>query len=81
LLGTVTKGRYSAIRILEKYAVEIFDGRTAYPLKRFSGGEQDIAGLCVRLGLSRMTAHQRGIEAGSQSSTGSSAARMKSADG
>jgi exonuclease SbcC len=64
LLGTVTKGRYSAIRISEKYAVEIFDGRTAYPLKRFSGGEQDLAGLCVRLGLARMTAHQRGIEAG-----------------
>jgi DNA repair protein SbcC/Rad50 len=64
LLGTVTKGRYSALRISEKYAVEIFDGRTAYPLKRFSGGEQDLAGLCVRLGLSRMTAHQRGVEAG-----------------
>lgn len=63
LLGTVTKGRYSAMRISEKYAVEVFDGRTAYPLKRFSGGEQDLAGLCVRLGLSRMAAHQRGVEA------------------
>ena len=31
---------------------------------RPGGGEQDLAGLCVRLGLSRMTAHQRGIEAG-----------------
>jgi DNA repair protein SbcC/Rad50 len=64
LLGTVTKGRYSAMRISEKYTVEVFDGRTAYPLKRFSGGEQDLVGLCVRLGLSRMAAHQRGVEAG-----------------
>ncbi|MGA9875154.1 MAG: SMC family ATPase [Solirubrobacteraceae bacterium] len=64
LLGTVTKGRYSAIRISDKYTVEVFDGRIAHPLKRFSGGEQDLAGLCVRLGLSRMAARQRGIEAG-----------------
>jgi exonuclease SbcC len=63
LLGTVTRGRYSAIRISEKYAVEVFDGRIAHPLKRFSGGEQDLAGLCVRLGLSRMAARQRGVEA------------------
>lgn len=64
LLGTVTKGRYSAVRISEKYAVEVFDGRIAHPLKRFSGGEQDLAGLCVRLALSRMAARQRGVEAG-----------------
>ena len=64
LLGTATKGRYSAIRISEKYALEVFDGHTAHPLKRFSGGEQDLAGLCVRLALSRMAARQRGVEAG-----------------
>jgi exonuclease SbcC len=64
LLGTATKGRYSAIRISEKYAVEVFDGHTAHPLRRFSGGEQDLAGLCVRLSLSRMAARQRGVEAG-----------------
>jgi exonuclease SbcC len=64
LLGTVTKGRYDAIRISDKYVVEVFDGPSAFPLKRFSGGEQDLAGLCVRLGLSRMAARQRGIEAG-----------------
>lgn len=63
LLGTVTKGRYSAMQISDRYAVEVFDGQTAYPLKRFSGGEQDLAGLCVRLGLSRMVARQRGVEA------------------
>ena len=64
LLGTVTKGRYSAIGISEKYALEVFDGHAARPLKRFSGGEQDLAGLCVRLALSRMAARQRGVEAG-----------------
>lgn len=37
---------------------------SAHPLKRFSGGEQDLAGLCVCLGLSRMAARQRGVEAG-----------------
>ena len=47
LLGTATRGRYSAMRISEKYVVEVFDGQTAHPLKRFSGGEQDLAGLCV----------------------------------
>jgi DNA repair protein SbcC/Rad50 len=33
-------------------------------LKRFSGGEQDLASLCLRLALSRTLARQRGAEAG-----------------
>jgi DNA repair protein SbcC/Rad50 len=63
LLGTVTDGRYGAIKIGDDYRIEIVDDGVAHPLRRFSGGEQDLAGLCVRLGLSQMAAAQRGVEA------------------
>ena len=35
-----------------------------HPLKRFSGGEQDLAALCLRLALSLTLARQRGAEQG-----------------
>lgn len=63
LLSTVTHGRYGAVKIGEDYRIEIVDDGVAHPLRRFSGGEQDLAGLCVRLGLSQMAAAQRGVEA------------------
>jgi exonuclease SbcC len=34
----------------------------AAQVRRFSGGEQDLASLCLRLALSRTLAHQRGVE-------------------
>jgi exonuclease SbcC len=44
--------------------MEIVDGNQLYSLRRFSGGEQDLAGLCLRLALSRTLARQRGAETG-----------------
>lgn len=55
--------RLAVHKALGEFRADAFDGRVAHPLKRFSGGEQDLAGLCVRLGLSRMAARQRGVEA------------------
>ncbi len=64
LLGPVTRGRYGAVRLTDAYLLEVADRRRLHPLKRFSGGEQDLASLCLRLALSRTLAHQRGVEAG-----------------
>src|SRR5439155_3494162 len=64
LLGQTTRGRYGSVQLSDAYHLEIIDGRRAHPLRRFSGGEQDLAALCLRLALSRMLARQRGAETG-----------------
>ena len=64
LLGQTTRGRYSSVQLSDAYHLEIADGRKLHPLRRFSGGEQDLAALCLRLALSRMLARQRGAETG-----------------
>ena len=64
LLGQTTRRRYNAVQLTDSYQLEIVDGRQVHPLRRFSGGEQDLAGLCLRLALSRTLARQRGAETG-----------------
>lgn len=64
LLKRVTGGEYPVIRLTDSYLLEIADGGRFHPLKRFSGGEQDLAALCLRLALSRTLARQRGAEHG-----------------
>ena len=62
LLRQITEATYPQIRLTEGYFLEIAEGRDFYLSKRFSGGEQDLAALCLRLALARTLAHQRGIE-------------------
>jgi DNA repair protein SbcC/Rad50 len=64
LLGQTTRQRYNAVQLTDSYQLEILDGGQVHPLRRFSGGEQDLAGLCLRLALSRTLARQRGAETG-----------------
>jgi exonuclease SbcC len=64
LLAQTTRQRYGAVQLTDSYQLEIVDGGQVHPLRRFSGGEQDLAGLCLRLALSRTLARQRGAETG-----------------
>jgi exonuclease SbcC len=64
LLGQTTRQRYNAVQLTDSYQLEIVDSGRAHPLRRFSGGEQDLAALCLRLALSRTLARQRGAETG-----------------
>ena len=64
LLAAITRGRYVDVRLSDGYALELHDGGEPHTLRRFSGGEQDVANLCLRLALSRALARQRGTEAG-----------------
>jgi exonuclease SbcC len=64
LLAQTTRQRYVAVQLTDSYQLEIVDGGQVHPLRRFSGGEQDLAGLCLRLALSRTLARQRGAETG-----------------
>lgn len=62
LLRQITEATYPRIRLTEDYLLEIADGRDFHLSKRFSGGEQDLAALCLRLALTGTLAHQRGTE-------------------
>ncbi len=64
LLGQTTRQRYNAVQLTDSYQLEIVDGAQVHPLRRFSGGEQDLAALCLRLALLRTLARQRGAETG-----------------
>ncbi len=62
LLRQITEATYPRIRLTEDYFLEIAEGRDFFHSRRFSGGEQDLAALCLRLALARTLAHQRGTE-------------------
>ncbi|RJS73489.1 MAG: SMC family ATPase [Candidatus Syntrophoarchaeum sp. WYZ-LMO15] len=54
LFSDLTEGRYSGIEIGEAYDIMIQDSGAYYDLKRFSGGETDLANLCLRLAISNI---------------------------
>jgi len=62
LLRRITEATYPQIRLTEGYFLEIAEGSAFYLSRRFSGGEQDLAALCLRLALAGTLAHQRGTE-------------------
>jgi DNA repair protein SbcC/Rad50 len=64
LLAALTHGRYSEAQLDDTGALQLADDGVFYPLRRFSGGEQDLANLCLRIALSRAVSRQRGTEAG-----------------
>ena len=55
-LTQLTDGRYSRIEVSENYEIWIYDGNEKYPIGRFSGGEEDLANLCLRLAISSIIA-------------------------
>ena len=60
LLALTTGGRYSRLELDEDYAIALHDGNQPYPLGRFSGGEQDLANLCLRVAISQILAQRGG---------------------
>lgn len=58
LLGALTGGRYTRLILDEDYTPQLESEGTAYPLARFSGGETDLANLCLRLAVSQTLAGQ-----------------------
>ncbi len=64
LLSELTAGKYTGVELDEEYNLFIYDGNMKYPLARFSGGEADIANLCLRLSISQLIAESSGTETG-----------------
>ena len=59
-LGAMTEGRYPKVELDENYEMQIDDQGTLYPVSRFSGGESDLANLCLRLSISEIIADRTG---------------------
>ena len=64
LLARLSGGAYSDVRLDDRAALTLLDAGEHRPLERFSGGEQDMAHLCLRLALSRTFAASRGTDPG-----------------
>ncbi len=61
LLRLTTQGRYSLIALDSNYSISLYDGTTPYKLPRFSGGEQDLVNLCLRIAISQVVAERSGV--------------------
>jgi exonuclease SbcC len=56
----LTDGKYQDIELDELYNIIIFDNGIPYNIKRFSGGEEDLANLCLRLSISEVISEKSG---------------------
>lgn len=63
LFNQITKGRYESISVNKDFEFFIFDNEKEYPITRFSGGEIDLANLCLRIGISKAISELSGSSA------------------
>ena len=60
LFDELTDGKYSQIELDEDYNILIYDQGQPYRIERFSGGEEDLANLCIRLAISEIITERAG---------------------
>jgi exonuclease SbcC len=60
LFEELTDGKYSQIELDEDYNLLVYDQGTPYTIERFSGGEEDLANLCIRLAISEIITERAG---------------------
>jgi exonuclease SbcC len=60
LFNDLTEGKYSQIELDEDYNLLIYDRGVPYTIERFSGGEEDLANLCIRLAISQIITERAG---------------------
>ncbi|MDG6221577.1 MAG: SbcC/MukB-like Walker B domain-containing protein, partial [Candidatus Thermoplasmatota archaeon] len=54
LFNLITENRYGGMEIDDNYAIGIYDmSSEPLPVSRFSGGEEDVANLCLRIAVSK----------------------------
>ncbi len=61
LMAQMTDGRYTTVELDEQYDLQMFDAGEAYGVSRFSGGEKDLANLCLRLAISQALTESAGL--------------------
>ena len=57
---SLTDGKYRELELDKDYNLLIYDEGTAYSIERFSGGEEDLANLCLRLAISEVITERAG---------------------
>ncbi len=58
LFRRLTDGKYPSIQLTDDYDILIEDSGKNFILKRFSGGEEDLANLCLRIAISQVIAER-----------------------
>jgi len=56
----LTDGKYHEIELDEDYNLLVYDNGNPYNIERFSGGEEDLANLCLRLAISEVITERAG---------------------
>ncbi len=56
----LTDGKYRELELDENYNLLVYDNGNAYGIDRFSGGEEDLANLCLRLSISEVITERAG---------------------
>jgi len=56
----LTEGKYRELELDESYNLLVYDNGNAYGIERFSGGEEDLANLCLRLAISEVITERAG---------------------
>ncbi len=62
LIVEMSGGRYSLVDLDEDYNLQIMDNGCYYGIDRFSGGEKDLASLCLRLAISLALTESAGLD-------------------
>ncbi|MDD1770041.1 MAG: hypothetical protein LUO79_03050, partial [Methanomassiliicoccales archaeon] len=60
LFTELTEGKYAGLELNDEYDIEVLDAGKKYELARFSGGEEDLANLCLRLAISKLISERAG---------------------
>lgn len=60
LFDQLTDGKYSEIELDENYNLIVYDNGVPHNIERFSGGEEDLANLCIRLAISEVITEKAG---------------------
>lgn len=65
----LTDGRYEKLELTDEnddryppYEIVIYDQGEGFSIERFSGGEKDLANLCLRLAISQQVSQSSGVE-------------------
>ncbi len=62
LFKKITEEKYQKMTLSDDYGILIEDGGKQFPLERFSGGEVDLASLCLRIAISQIIREKTGSE-------------------
>lgn len=62
LLSEMTDQKYSFVELDEQYNLRVMDQGIYYNVERFSGGEKDLANLCLRLAISLALTDAAGLD-------------------